>query len=177
MSFFLPQTDKLHELIVYIAAKTVDDDKFGDTHLNKVLFFSDAFALQRLGKSITTAPYRKHANGPTCRALLPARRELVEKGDVEVFPGVGGWKYTVARREPNLVDFDEAEIALVDRVIGLFQGKSAKTISDLAHDMSPGWNLVDLDEDIPLETQLISRTPVPPEVLDRARELAQQHGW
>jgi len=38
-----------------------------------------------------------------------------------------------------------------DRVIGLFQGKSAKQISDLAHDMSPGWNLVDMDEDIPLE--------------------------
>ena len=47
-------TRKLRELILFIAEQSADD-QVGDIYLNKVLFFSDALALQRLGKPITGA--------------------------------------------------------------------------------------------------------------------------
>jgi hypothetical protein len=41
----------------------------------------------------------------------------------------------------------------------------------------PGWNLVEIGEDIPLETQMTSLRPAPEKVLERGRELASTYGW
>ena len=59
----------------------------------------------------------------------------------------------------------------------LLRGYSATVVSNISHDLSPGWNLVEVGEDIPLETQMISRAPIPAEVLERGSELAQKFGW
>ena len=74
--------DKFRELILYIAHKCSDNPGFGDTRLNKVLFFSDAFALQYLGEPVTGARYQKLKYGPAPRALLPVRREMEAAGDL-----------------------------------------------------------------------------------------------
>jgi hypothetical protein len=53
---FQYDADKFRELVLYIAHRCAENQKFGDTRLNKVLFFSDAFALQHLGQPITARP-------------------------------------------------------------------------------------------------------------------------
>lgn len=167
---------KFNELILYIVDRCADDPYFGDTHLNKVLFFSDAFALQHLGEPITGARYQKLEFGPAAVALLPARRELEAAHDVEVT--MDGWRrMTRALRDPDTDLFTDDELELVDQVIELVKGKRAKTVSEESHLNSPGWNLVDENEDIPLESQLISREKPPSEVLERGRELAAKFGW
>lgn len=167
---------KFCELIVYIADRCADDPYFGDTHLNKVLFFSDALALQHLGEPITGARYQKLEFGPAAVALLPVRRELEAAEDVEVTMD-GMRRVTRARRDPDTELFTEEQLDLVDEVISFVKGKRAKTVSKESHVNSPGWNLVEEGEDIPLESQLISREKPPNEVLDRGRELAAKHGW
>jgi hypothetical protein len=170
--------DKFRELVLYVAQRCSDDPKFGDTRLNKVLFFSDAFALQYLGDPITGARYQKLKHGPAPRALLPVRRELEEEGAVEVrHVGDPPRTVTVALREPDMSAFSEEEIDVVDQVIGLFEGRTATRVSHLAHLNSPGWNLVELYEDIPLESQLISPKTPPEDVLERGRELAKLYDW
>lgn len=167
---------RFRELILYIVDQCADDPYFGDTHLNKVLFFSDAFALQHLGEPITGARYQKLDKGPCAVALVPARREMEAVQDVAV--EMDGWRrVTRPLRTPDTEIFSEDELRLVDEVIALVKGKPAWKVSQESHLNSPGWNLVEEREDIPLETQFISRQKPPAEVLDRGRELAAKFGW
>jgi uncharacterized phage-associated protein len=168
-------TAKLRELILFVADRCTEEE-ISDTLLNKVLFFSDAFALQQLGRPITGARYQKQPRGPTARALVPLRDEMVGDGDVEV-EMIGTRRVTRALRKPNISLFSGGEIELVERVMDLLRGYSATVVSDISHDLSPGWNLVEVGEDIPLETQMISRAPIPADVLERGNELAQKFGW
>lgn len=177
MSGFVFERDKFKELIIYVAHHRAGDDDFGDTHLNKTLFFSDAFALQHLGQPITGARYQKLKKGPAPRALLPVRNEMIEDGDLEVEKVGFNTTKTTALRAPSLLLFGDGEIDLVNTVIELVRGKSATRVSDESHLNSPGWNLVELGEDIPLETQFISRQPIRPETLERGRQLAARFGW
>jgi uncharacterized phage-associated protein len=163
------------ECFLFVADRCADE-KVGDVYLNKVLFFSDAFALQHLGEPITGARYQKLPLGPAMRALVPLRNEMIEGGEVSV-DMVGKRRVTRALRKPDMSIFSDDEIELVERVIDLFRGYSATVVSDASHDLSPGWNLVEIGEDIPLQSQLISTAPPPPEVLRRGRELAEKFGW
>lgn len=168
--------DKFRELIVLITDKCADDASFGDTYLNKVLFFSDASAVQAFGEPITGARYQKLAHGPAPRALIPIREEMIEAGDVRV-EMIGNRRVTRARRRADLTRFSKEQVELVEGMINAFRGLWAVHVSDLSHELSPGWNLVELGEDIPLESQLISTTPIPKETLQRGRDLAEQFGW
>ena len=176
MSDIAYNRDKFRELVVYVASKCADDPAFGDTHFNKVLFFSDAFALQHLGHSITGSRYQKLKYGPAALALLPVREEMEEAGDVHV-EMAGRRRVTRTELHPDTDLFTKQELELVDEVIALMTGKWATTVSEESHLNSPGWNLVEIGEDIPLESQLISRDVPPPEVLERGRQLAAKYGW
>lgn len=167
--------EKFRELIVLIADRCADDASFGDVYLNKVLFFSDALAVQNFGKPITGARYQKLPMGPAARALLPARRQLVEERAVAV-DKVGDRTVTRALRKPAPI-FSEDEIELIDEVIKVFHGMWAMHISDVSHRVSPGWNLVEMREDIPLESQMISTSPPSKAALEHGRGLAKRFGW
>jgi uncharacterized phage-associated protein len=175
MADWSQNTEKLRELILFIAHRCANE-RVGDVYLNKVLFFSDAFALQHLGRPITGARYQKRELGPTARPLLPLREDMIKDGLVET-EMEGKRRVTRALRKPNTAVFSDDEVKLVERVMDLFRGYSATVVSNISHDLSPGWNLVEIGEDIPLESQMISREPIPPEVLEHGRELAEKFGW
>lgn len=168
-------TEKLRQLILYVADRTADENH-GDLFLNKVLYFSDAWALQSLGAPITGARYQRLPMGPALRALLPLRDEMIERGEVEM-EDVGDYEVTRVLKEPNLSHFTPDEVKLVDRVMDLFKSIPPKLIPDVSHGLAPGWNLVSHKEDIPLHTQFISRRPIPEAALARGRHLAEQFAW
>lgn len=170
-----PEKDKLRQLILYVASRSANETR-GDTFLNKMLFFSDAWALQHLGAPITQSRYQKLPFGPASVNLMPVRQDMIEEGLVAV-EMVGKTRVTRALREPDLSEFSTDEIKLVDEVFELFKGLSATRLSDISHDLAPGWNLVGTKEDIPLHTQFLSTKPPPDSVLERGRELAATHGW
>jgi hypothetical protein len=84
---------------------------------------------------------------------------------------------TVPLREPDLSLFNEREISLVDKVIELFKDRTAVDVSLISHVSSPGWNLVEMREDIPLESHFISPRAPAETTIERGRELAAQYGW
>lgn len=176
MTAFPFEREKFWELILYIAHRCEGDDGFGDTHLNKTLFFSDAFALQYLGRPITGARYQKLPQGPAARALLPVRQEMVDRGEVKVRME-GKTRITSGLRKPDPTVFREEELKLVDAVIELLRGKTAHTVSVESHLNSPGWNLVEIGEDVPLESQMISTNDIALSTLERGRELSARFGW
>jgi len=174
------EREKFRQLIIYIAEQTADDPYFGDTHLNKALYWSDFDGYQQLGQPVTGATYFKLQYGPAAKPLLPVRDELADEGLVEIQeppPGVKRVRKTVPRQPAATDLFSADELRLVDGVIARLRRRTAARVRDQAHEESAGWNLVEMYDDIPYHTALIPSEPPSEETLARGRELAARFGW
>lgn len=171
--------DKFRELIVYIAEKTADDRSFGDTKLNKTLYWIDSFGYSHLGEPVTGARYQRGEHGPIARALVPVRRDLAKEGAVDIEKRAVGTRYataTVARRPADTRLFAEDELELIDDIIGQVKGRTATAVREASHEQSVGWNVVERGDDIPYSMSLISRDPPSGETLVAARKVAERLG-
>jgi hypothetical protein len=151
------QREKFIELLLYIAERSETDPKFGETKLNKLLFYADFIGYRDLGAPITGARYQALQFGPAPVAMVPVLRELQETDQLHIRSGVRGayeQKKPIALRAPELTAFTGAEIALVDELISAFWDLDASQISDRSHE-EIGWRLATLQEDIPYETAFV----------------------
>ncbi len=156
-----PNDEKFIELLLYIARRSEDDRKFGATKLNKLMFYSDFYAYQLTGKSITGHTYKKLPNGPVPKAMVPILKKLKLSGAIreeqrQHFARVQN--RVVALREPDVTLFSATEISLVDSVMSELKDSNATDVSDGSHQFI-GWKAAALGEDIPYQTALISGEP------------------
>jgi predicted NAD/FAD-dependent oxidoreductase len=171
---------KFRQLIIYIAEQTADDPSFGDTHLNKALYWTDFDGYQRLGQPVTGAKYFKQKFGPVAKPLLPVRDELADEGLVEIQEppsGVKRARKTLPRQPADTRVFSAEELQLVNEVIARLRSRTATRVSDEAHEQSAGWNLVEMYDDIPYHTALISKELPSEATLARGKALAARFGW
>src|SRR5438034_140375 len=75
---------RFKDLLLYVAERLGDDPTFGETKLNKVLFFSDFQAFRVLGRPITGAEYQRNIYGPTARLYTVMREKLLRWGQLKV---------------------------------------------------------------------------------------------
>jgi len=146
--------DKLGNLILYIAEQCQADESFGATKLNKILFLTDFLAYGVWGKPITGATYMRIAHGPVPRELMPIQGELIDSGRaVMQIRNCFGYeqKRLIALDEPDLRQFTQDEIELVDQVIQASCGVTASAFSDWTHTLLP-WLLAEDKEVIPFHT-------------------------
>lgn len=128
---------KLKELILYIATQCKDDVFFGATKVNKLLFFADFLAYERLGRPITGAEYMAIEHGPAPRRLMPLREEMLEDGEIVIEQRPYQMRI-VAAREPDLGHFSREELTIVNYVIRVLRDIDADEVSDLTHQL-PAW--------------------------------------
>ncbi len=162
-------TEKLQELILFVANRSEEDPKFGSIKLNKLLFFADFLAYVKLGKSITGQTYMRLDNGPVPRVMLPTLKSMQQDGTIAIKERDHygkTQKVHVALREANLKGFSSEEIAIVTEVLDAMRSKNAKGISLLSHKFD-GWKLAKDKEDIPYEVALVQFTK------PRKRDIAQ----
>lgn len=172
---------KLKELIVYIAMQTADSKKFGRTHLNKVLAWSDFIMYAHTGKPIVGGDYCKLDNGPVVDNYQTVLNQLIKERAVaeQVVPNLDyATRKLVATREPDLTIFTGSEIAQVDRLIERLKGKTATAISLDSHDYFVGWEVSSFGTRIPYETVFLP-TSYKPTAAEEAhtRELAAKFNW
>ncbi len=151
------QRDKFKELVLYLSERSETDPNFGETKLNKLLYYIDFLAYRELGQPVTGARYQKLKWGPAATALLPIQQEMEAKGELVIRAGFRGaytQKKPIALRQPNLADFSGPEVALIDQLIGAMWHLGAVDVSDLSHD-SLGWQLAGEREEIPYETVFV----------------------
>ena len=168
--------DKLRELVLYIAGKSVEDPNYGATKLNKLLFFSDFLAYGLLGKAITGASYQRLPRGPAPRELTNLVKEMETSNEAFLYerPYFGyRQKRLLPNRPSHLEVFVASEIALVDQVIEILSGKNAAEVSELSH-LQLGWKLAEDREDIPYESIFLSNEDPTQEDLRRALDLAEE---
>lgn len=164
-----PNKDKkLQELILYVARETESDPKCGKTKLYKILFYSDFWAYQKLGTSISRQDYHRLDFGPAPRRALPAIGALVAAATavwaVRDYFGRSLQKL-LALREPDLRGFSGEEIAIVQEVIRMLWPHDATEVSALSHRFI-GWQLAREGEVIPYSTVALGhpRPPTPREI-------------
>lgn len=165
---------KLQELMLYVAEKSLEDPSFGAVKLNKILAFSDFQAYAVLGHAVTGVPYQKLEHGPAPRPVGHLLRELVEAGDAQLVPRGRGphvQQRLVALRRPNLNVFSGPEIAVVDDVIDMLREDTATAVSRRSHAWD-GWRAARLGDDIPYSTAFWAQHDLTTEDIDRARQLS-----
>lgn len=171
--------EKFQELIVYIAKRLGPEAALGRVKLAKLLMHSDFGAYQRFGHSITGATYEKWEHGHLPRELLLAERDLEAAGAItqETVDYFGKrLKHVTALRDPNMTNFDEDEIAVIEGAIREFGHESATYLSKRAHE-ELGWRLAQWREAIPYNTVFLGSGKATEADIRRGRELASEHQW
>ena len=151
------QPDKFRELILYLAERSEAHPRFGETKLNKLLFYSDFIAYRELGRPITGARYQRLRWGPAAVPLMPVQAEMEAEGQLVVRTGLLGTRAQqrpIALRSPDLSKFNGAEIALVDDLIEELWDLYAVEVSDRSHEL-PAWQVAADREIIPYETAYV----------------------
>ena len=168
---------KLKELIIYIAHRSENDQRFGAVKLNKLLFYSDFTAYRELGSPITGATYQHLQEGPAPREFLQVQNALLHKDvAMEPRPYFGGTlqKRLVPLRPPDLSVFTVEELRIVDGVITEFLNMNARQISQYSHD-EYGWRLTDEGETIPYAASYFESAPLTQEQIEHGQEVARRH--
>ncbi len=150
----------LKEVMLYIAAKCKDNEKFGATILNKTLFFADFLAYRKSGSPITGSTYRKAPNGPMSASYQAMCDQLVagEDAEIELRPcGRYEQKRLVPKREPDVSELSQGQLDILDEVIHQLSDKTAIEASDLSHS-ARWWQSAEGGEELPYELAL-SRCP------------------
>ena len=169
---------KLAELMLYVSAKSQEDQRFGATKLNKLLFYAEFMMFAKYGRPITGATYQRLDHGPAPRELPPIRRELTESRAAVIVPRdyFGLPQHAlVPLREPNLALFAGEEIAMVDWVIEKCWHETAASLSAATHRL-PGWIFANEGEDIPYSAVFLSKHPLTPHEVTRGEDVAKLLG-
>ncbi|HEX8450936.1 MAG TPA: Panacea domain-containing protein [Longimicrobium sp.] len=169
--------EKMAELILYISDRSQLDPPYGAIKLNKILFYADFLHYAKHGRPITGQEYMKLNQGPAPRRLVPVRKRLVAARELivrEVPYGTMRQERPIALRAADLTGFNGEEIAMVDSVISLFWGLSARQVSEISHEFD-GWKLADYKETIPYDMALLSDREPTEEDLALAVELGREY--
>lgn len=169
---------KFEELIVYIAKRLPPEAALGKVKLAKLLMLCDYTAYIRLRHSMTGATYEKWEHGHLPSELIMAEKDLQgEAVDVETISYYGkSLKHITALRDPDMSDFSEDELAIIEGVLRFYGHESASYLSHLSHE-ELGWRLAAEREPIPYNTIFLSKTGPTDTDVRRGEELASLHGW
>ncbi|THJ22385.1 MAG: DUF4065 domain-containing protein [Nitrospira sp. CG24E] len=170
--------EKLRELILHIAQKSLSDPRCGAVKLNKLLYYADFTAYRNLGKSITGAEYQHLPEGPAPRGGLPAQDRLKQDGAIEMKyePSIVGEPLhrIIPKRKPYPI-FSKQERELVNRIIKEFWALTGSELSEKSH-KEFGWRLTKLGETIHYRTSWLSSSPLTEEQIRAGQEVAARYG-
>jgi len=170
--------DIFEETIIYIALKSEKDPRFGAIKLNKILYYVDKTAYLNLGKTITGVEYQHLEEGPSPKALLPVRDQLLAEGAIQIefrryFSGIQ--QRIVAKRTPNISAFRKEEIEIIDEVIEILWSLNGQGVSNLSHEEF-GWKVTNDFETIPMRTAWLSSEPLSMEQVELGQKIAESPG-
>lgn len=84
---------------------------------------------------------------------------------------------TVAIREADMSGFEAHEVQLIDEILDVFKNDYAEFISEFSHEISAGWQLAKMHQEIPYDSIFLSTEDISEGEILRARELAERYGW
>ena len=154
------EQDRFKSLVHYVCDICRDQESFGTTKLNKILWFADTFAYRLYGKTISgQTSYIKRQYGPVPKRILPVLRELEDGGFLLIQEDLhfGRLKRSfVCLKDAEDSIFSTEEKDIVNDVAQIICEKhTAASISDLSHDMI--WSAAQDGEEIPVYAVLAAQ--------------------
>lgn len=159
------------DLILYVSARLQDDPAFGETKLNKALFFSDFEAFRLLGEPITGAEYQRNHHGPTARIYTILRDQMIRDGEIETDTQIiGGYKQATIRpaAEPT-TEFTRQQLEIVDEVVDQLRKYTNRQASDESHKHAAGWRAMEHGQTISYSSAIVDPTELTDEQLQTLR--------
>lgn len=173
--------NRLRALILYVSSKYKDDEFFGATRLNKVLFEIDHTAFRKLSSPVTGIVYVKEKQGPVPRNMQGILRDMQAEGQITIrhVPHRLAPHRKLRRVEPcchaDIGFLSAQELNIVDAVITARWGESADSASARTHGLA--WQLAEMREPIPYESAFLSDEPITQQDIERTEELSKRFGW
>ena len=149
---------KLKDLILLISELSEGDEYFASTKLNKLLFFVDFLSYLQFGKPISGCMYEAMPEGPMVKSFYEVRREMEANQDLSVSKRLLGnyvQHKVLALKSADPGKFTGEEMAVIQHIITEYRNMSASQISAKSHEFL-GWQAVNIGEEIPYETALVS---------------------
>jgi hypothetical protein len=174
--------DRFEALVLYIAHRRRDDERFGRTKLAKVLFYADFNVYRDSGEPLTGATYQRMPFGPFPRELEETERELERRHEVilDYVKDTYEEKRIIPLRGPPptlLAGFEEWQVLAVDTWIDRVASATARDISRLSHH-HPGWLMAgEVGVEIPYETALLPQDRPTGQEAEEAKDIAREQGW
>ena len=156
---------KFADLVLYIAHRCRDDERFGSVKLSKILYYCDFDGLKRLLQPITGATYLKKPKGPFPDGLYRVCDSLVAEGRAKT-----NSQQVIDYQENRLVPtsdhvelsegFSVSERQIIDDTIDEMQVMNGTDIANYSHGEF-GWQHGEMNQPIPYATALIAREDAP----------------
>lgn len=172
-------SERLEELVLFIAHEAKDLPNFGRVKLAKVLFYSDFTAYREAGVSLTGETYLRFPKGPFPSDLSDVERRLASQGRVRLAYDVDEYEEKrIVPLEPSRADqlFERWQLDFVRRTLADIASTSASAISDRSHDHA-GWIITEPNGEIPYGTSFLPDEKPPATDAEKARRVARDRGW
>lgn len=148
---------KFKALVHFMVHECTDNPaKLGTVRLNKALWFTDKFAYQMIGESVTSERYVKRQFGPVPKTILGTLKELREEGKIMIREGKEYFdtrKY-ISLADPDLTLLSQGDRLLAASVLERVCDSTTTEISDFSHDEV--WLAASEGEELPLYATLAS---------------------
>lgn len=162
---------KFKALVHYVIHQCKDNPgRLGAVRLNKILWFTDSYAYQLNGTSVTGVKYLKYKMGPVPAVISDTLKELEKDEKIHIQEPEQKYdsrKY-ISRLEPDLSLLSEDECLLVQCVVDYVCNHTANLISEMTHNKV--WKAAGNGEEIPMYTTLITERP---ELTNEIKEWAE----
>lgn len=134
-------TRKILQALAYIASKQ-PDKHIANIKAFKLLWLADRYHLRQYGRTITGDTYFAMPKGVVpsdAKNILEGKATMLKPSEypLDKIPDAGHGSYTLVG-EPNMKVFSKTDRDALDKVISLYNGKSAKELSQLSHKF-PEW--------------------------------------
>lgn len=171
--------NRLREMVLYVARKCREAERFGKVKLNKILWRADFSSFRDRGRPVTGSAYQKLAAGPAPLNMDDVLRQMHSHHLIvfdEIDVGGGYLEHRIVdRREADLTLFEGSDIDFVDRSIRFYWSKSASSASDLSHRVA--WKSREFLERMPYEAVFLSDDKLDRVGRDKFHALAKAKGW
>lgn len=131
---------KIKETLLYILQKVGGKPNFGETVLNKLLYFIDFDYYEKYEEQLLGATYIKNHYGPTPKELVTIIKNMEKNNEIRKLKD-NYFKYPqtkyFALREPDLSKLNANEIFLIDDVLNKLGKMNANTITNYVHNDVP----------------------------------------
>lgn len=122
---------KMKNLILYLSKNVVLKTK-----LLKEMFYCDFLSYKNIGKSITGLEYKKFQYGPVPNNYELILQNLIDKNIISLNKKINNdYEYNEIKNieKPNIKEFTDEEIAIINRVVEYFKKYNSKNIVDYSH--------------------------------------------